>query len=197
MAGGEYYTIYYSYCQIAELCVALAQECNERHGYDIQHTDGNHRAHRTACVELSSLVNVLCHSSAECAVRQVDASVAKHQDAVGNSHIHNLCSLAPVWMRPECEHKYNSCNRSSEQKPRTETSPTCVGLVGKGSDDRVVHGIPYSRYEHKCGYCAHSDAKNVGVENHKEVANEHPTEVAAYIAHSIGNLADEWHTAIV
>jgi len=72
-----------------------------------------------------------------------------------------------------------------------------VGLVGKGSDDRVVHGIPYSRYEHKCSHRAHSDAKHVGVENHEEVAYEHPTEVAAYIAHSIGNLADERHTAIV
>ena len=197
MAGGEDNAIYYSYCQIAELCVALAKECYERHGYDIQHTDGNHCAHRAACIELSSLVNVLCHSSAECAVRQVDASVAKHQDAVGHSHIHNLCSLAPVGVCPESEHEYDGCYGCSEQKPRAEASPACVGLVGKGSDDRIVHGIPYSRYKHKCGYGAHSDAKHVGVENHEEVAYEHPTEVAAYIAHSIGNLADERHTAFV
>ena len=99
-------------------------------------------------------------------------------------------------MRPEREYENEGRYGSAEEKPRTKASPARVGLVGKCSDDRVVHGIPDARYEHQCGYGAHADAEHVGVENHEEVAYEHPTEVASYIAHAIGKLADERHVAL-
>ena len=63
---------------------------------------------------------------------------------------------------------------------------------------RAVTGAPKRSHgrKHQCGYGAHADAEHVGVENHEEVAYEHPTEVASYIAHTIGKLADERHVAL-
>ena len=82
MAGGEDDAVYDGHGQIAELCVALAEECHERHGDDVKDADGYHCAHRAAGVELGTLVDVLCHRYAECAVRQIDAGISEHQNSV-------------------------------------------------------------------------------------------------------------------
>lgn len=78
-----------------------------------------------------------------------------------------------------------------EEQPWAESSPSGVGLIGKCADDGVVDGVPESGNKHQGCYGTHADSEHIGVENHEEVAHEHPTEVAAHIAHAIGELTDE------
>ena len=196
VAGGEDDAVEYCHSQITIFGIACAKPADEWNGYDVDYSDGHHGAHRTAGVELSSFIHVLCHGSAECAVRQVHAGISQYQDAVGYCHIDNLGGLAPFRMCPEGEYQYQCCDRSSEEQPWAESSPSGVGLVGKCADDGVVDGVPESGYKHQGCYGTHADSEHIGVENHEEVAYEHPTEVAAHIAHAIGELTDEGNLSL-
>ena len=196
MAGGEDDAVEYCHCQITIFGIACSKPTDERNGYDVDYSDGHHGAYRTAGVELGSLINVLCHGSAESAVRQIDASISQHEDAVGYCHIDNLGGLAPFRMCPESENQYQSRDRSSEEQPRAESSPSGMSLVCQCTDDRVVDGVPESGNKHQCSNGTHTDSEHISIEYHEEVAHEHPTEVAAYIAHTIGELADEGNLSL-
>ena len=191
MAGGEDDAIEHSHGEIAIFGVAGTKPADEWHGYDVDYADGHHRAYRAAGVEFGSLVDILCHGSAESAIRQVDAGIAQYQDAVGHCHVDDLGGLAPFGVCPEGEYQHQCRDRGSEEQPWAESSPASMGLVGECADDWVVDSIPESGYKHQGGYSAHADSKHVCVEYHEEVAYKHPTEVAAHVAHAIGELADE------
>ena len=99
-------------------------------------------------------------------------------------------------MRPEGEYEYEGCDRSAEEQPRAESSPSGVRLVCERTDDRVVDGIPESGDEHQGCHSTHTDAENVGVKDHEEVAHEHPRKVATDIAHTVCDFADEGNFAM-
>ena len=99
-------------------------------------------------------------------------------------------------MGPEGEYQYQCRDRSSEEQPWAESSPSGVGLIGKCADDGVVDGVPESGHKHQGCYGTHADSEHIGVENHEEIAHEHPTEVAAHIAHTIGELTDEGNLSL-
>ena len=54
-----------------------------------------------------------------------------------------------------------------------------------------MEGVPETGEEHQQGNRRHGDAAHVGVEDHEEVAYEHPAEVTAHVAKTVGDLADE------
>ena len=104
MASGKDDAVEHRHGKIAIFGVACTKPTDQRHGHDVDHADSHHGAHRTTGVEFGPLVNILCHGTAERAVRQVDASISQHQDAVGHSHIDDLGSLAPFGMSPKGEY---------------------------------------------------------------------------------------------
>ena len=74
---------------------------------------------------------------------------------------------------------------------------TLLDVLGQGAAERqrtdhgVIDGIPEAGDQHQEGHCRHADAADIGVKNHQEVANEHPAEVAAHIAHAVSDFTDQ------
>ena len=94
-------------------------------------------------------------------------------------------------MRPERQHEHHSSCRRAEQQPWTVASPAGTGTVAQRTDHGVIDGIPEAGDQHQEGHCRHADAADIGVKNHQEVANEHPAEVAAHIAHAVSDFTDQ------
>ena len=94
-------------------------------------------------------------------------------------------------MRPEGQHQNKGRQRRRYQQPRAEPAPACMGAVAELADDRIIDGVPETTDKHQYRYGTHADTKGIGIENHEKVADKHPAEVATYISHAIGKLAQQ------
>ena len=66
-------------------------------------------------------------------------------------------------------------------------------MVAQRTDDRIVYRIPEAGNQHQQGHGRHADTADIGIEDHQEIADKHPAEITAHIAHAIGDFADQWN----
>ena len=85
--------------------------------------------------------------------------------------------------------KYNT--NVNYKQPRAVAAPAGAGAVAERADDRVVYRVPEAGDQHQQRNRRHADAADIGVENHQKIADKHPAEIAADVAHAVGDLADQ------
>ena len=191
MAGRKDRAIEHRDQQIPPGLILPAKSGDQGQSNDIDDVDRHHGAHRAGGVDLSPLLNVLRQCAAESAVRDIDAGVAKDQQAVGDIHIDRLGTIRPGGMCPEGQHQNDSGQGCADEQPGTVTAPAGLGAVAETADQGIVDGVPKPGNQHQKGNRSHRDAAYVRVEDHKEVAHEHPAEIASHVAEAISYLADQ------
>ena len=182
--------------KISPLVISASESRDQRHRDDIDHTDGDHRAHRAECIDLRAFLDILGHRAAECSVWNINAGVSQHKDTVCNCHVNDLCGVRPVRMRPERHNEHKRCQGRRDQEPWAVPPPPRMRLVAQSSDDRIVDGVPEPGEEHQGRHRSHADAEHIGVEYHQKISHEHPAEIASHVAHAVCDLADQRHLHI-
>ena len=142
MTGSKNRTIKYSYQQITTLIAAAAQFGNQGQCDNIDNTDGNHGTDGTEGINFCTFFNVLCHSTTESSIWNIDTGITQYQDTIGYGHIHYFGSAAPVRMSPEGNHQHNCSQRCCNEQPGTITSPASIGSVGQTAYNGIIDSVP-------------------------------------------------------
>ena len=62
--------------QITVLYTVASKPADQWHCYDIDDSDCDHCRYRTRCIDLGTLINILCHSTAKCSIWNVYTGVS-------------------------------------------------------------------------------------------------------------------------
>ena len=191
MAGRKDRAIEYRDQQIPPGLIFPAKCGDQGQGNDIDDVDRHHSAHRAGGIDLRPLLNVLRQRAAEGAVRDIDAGIAEDQQAVGDIHIDRLGPVGPGGMRPEGQHQDDGGQGCADEQPGTVAAPAGLGTVAEAADQGIIDGVPKPGNQHQKGNRSHRDAAYVRIEDHEEIAHEHPAEITAHITEAIGDFADQ------
>ena len=142
VAQGKDASVNNGYQEISPSVAARAQRFNQRHRYDIDDSNGNHGCHGPEGINLRTLLYVLGHGPAQGPVRDIDAGISQNQNAVCNTHVHNLGCTVPARMGPEGQYQNNGCQGRRHKKPGPVSPPSGMGPVGQASDDGVINSVP-------------------------------------------------------
>ena len=191
MAGGEDTAIENRHQQIALGLIIPAKGGNQGQRDNIDDVDRHHGAHRAGGVDLCPLLNVLGQRAAEGPIGDIDAGVPAYQKAVGDIHIDRLGPVGPVGVCPEGQDQDNGCQGRADEQPGAVTAPAGVGAVAETADNGVVDGVPKPGDQHQQRYRCHRNGAYVCVEDHQEIAHEHPAEITAHIPEAVSDFADK------
>ena len=79
------------YKQISIFGAVASEFTDQWNRDDIDDSNCDHRRYRTGCVDLGTLIDILCHCSTEGSIWNIYAGVSQNQQTVSNDHIYNLC----------------------------------------------------------------------------------------------------------